>query len=88
MSVSFYANAEGSTLEANYSNSNAGRVLEAMGFLADSTFEDACVGECSAVEFERRCYSGLGKGLEPVRFSQLVRVAREAKALGVPVFWG
>jgi hypothetical protein len=88
MSVSFYANADVATLEANYSNSNAGRVLEAMGFLADTTFEDACVGECPAVEFERRCYSALGHGLEPVRFSQLVRVAREAKALGVAVYWG
>lgn len=87
MSVSFYAQAEGST-EANYSNLNAGRVLSAMGFLADTTFDDACVGECSAVEFEERCYSALGDGLDPLRFIHLVRIAREAKALGVPVVWG
>jgi hypothetical protein len=88
MSVSFYADAEVATLEANYSNLNAGRVLEAMDFLADTTFEDACVGECPAVEFEKRCYTGLGKGLYPAQFVQLVRVAREAQALGVPVIWG
>ncbi len=88
MSVSFYADAEVATLEANYSNLNAGRVLEAMGFLADTDFSDACVGECSAVEFEKRCYTGLGNGLDAMRFVQLVGVAREAKALGVPVIWG
>lgn len=87
MSVSFYANAEGST-EANYSNLNAGRVLSAMGFLAEASFEDACAGECSAVDFEARCYEGLAEGLDAMRFVQLVRIAREAKALGVPVVWG
>lgn len=88
MSVSFYANAEVATLEANYSNSNAGRVLSAMGFLADSTFEEACVGECPAEEFVQRCYAGLAEGLDVSRFVALVRIGREAKALGVPVFWG
>lgn len=85
MSVSFYA----VDLEANYSNARAGVVLEAMGFLSEGRdFSDACVGECDGAEFERRCYLGLAYGLTAQQFSALVRVARKAKAEGVPVLWG
>ena len=88
MSVSFYpANAEDNY--ANYSNANAGVILEAMGYLAEGVdFSDVCVGEADATDFERRCYRGVAHGFTAPQFSALVRIARKAKADGVPVLWG
>ena len=87
MSVSFYpAGAEDNY--ANYSNARAGVVLEALGFLGKGVdFSDACVGECAGEDLERRLYLALG-AITSDQFVALVRIARKAKAEGVPVLWG
>lgn len=88
MSVSFFP-AGSEDNYANYSNARAGVVLEALGFLReDVDFSDVCVGEAEAGLFEKRCYTGLAYGLSAQQFSALVRIARKAKAEGVPVLWG
>ena len=89
MSVSFFVSGDQSAnaLEANYSNLRAGIVLEAMGLFAEGVdFSDARSGSCDAKEFERRCYTALGK-IESAQFTALVRIARSAKALSSQVSW-